>query len=434
MSQGALQMYNIDYRYLRPKKAMWLQRMYNTPFTLRQDLTIWTGEQATILPRRNVCVAPFLGGMGGVVDRNGKFVDLSANVNRIGGAYEAASADYRDEKVVFCGYMYPHWGHFLVESVTRLWYFLENDTSVDKYIFFVNEQEDRTIKGNYRQFFELLKIWDKVEFINRPTRFREVIVPEAGYLCMHYWSRQYIAIFDAIAENVIPDPSWTPLPKIFFTRSQFAKNSQYEFGLDSLDHFFSKNGYTILAPETLSLAQTIYYIRNADTVASISGTLPHNMLFGNDGQQLVVAERLVINVDHQVCVNQMRQLNAVHIDANFPIYTVDTQGPYMVGCNHILEQYARDNQLALPDGQYTSAAYRDQCFRQYMRSYQDNYRYRWHKESWYPEIADSLWEAYEDSYTYFKDYLDGNKPFLKEHYFQLHYIKQFIKRILKIRR
>ena len=58
-------MYSVDDRYLRPKKAMWLRRMYNTPLPQRNDLGLWTGESATILPRRNICIAPFLGGMGG---------------------------------------------------------------------------------------------------------------------------------------------------------------------------------------------------------------------------------------------------------------------------------------------------------------------------------------------------------------------------------
>lgn len=424
-------MHKIDYRYLRPKKAAWLQKMYEAPFPMRRELRLWRGEQATILPRRYYDSDHLTNGRGGVADRDGQYVELSANGSRLRGSYPVENADFRDEKVVYCGYMFQHWGHFLVESVTRLWYYLENDPTIDKYVFFLDENEERTINGNYREFFELLQIWNKLEFISRPTTYREVVVPESAYECMQYWSDKYIAIFDAVAANAAVDPAWTPLEKIYFTRSHFAKDSGYEFGMDSLDHFFSKNGYTILAPERISLSQMIYYIRNAAEVATISGTLPHNLLFGKNGQKLVVMERLVINVDHQVCVNQMRRLDAVHIDANFPLYTIDTHGPYMLGCNHILDRYAADNGLLPPDDYYTSEKYRDRCFKLYMRAYQDNYRYRWHKESWYPEIADSLWEAYEDTYPYFKEYLDGNKPCLPEHYFQLHYLKQFVKRLLR---
>jgi len=46
---------------------------------------------------------------------------------------------------------------------------------------------------------------------------------------------------------------------------------------------------------------------------------------------------------------------------------------------------------------------------------------------------DTIWEAYQDSYPYFQEYLDGNKPFLRQHYFQWHYFKQFIKRLIRRR-
>ena len=424
-------MHKIDYRYLRPKKAAWLERMFHTPFPCRDDLQVWQGENAVIFPRRSAGQAAYANGQGGVLDQAGAFVELSANPGRLGGTYPMEVTEAREETVVFCGYLYQHWGHFLVESTARLWYFLKNDPAVDRYVFFLDENMPRTVGGNFREFLELLGIWDKAEFIHKPVRYRKVIIPEPAYLCMQYWSEAYISVFDTVAQNVVPNPVWEKPDRIFFTRSHFAKDSGYEFGMDSLDHFFRKNGFAVLAPEKMSLSQMIFTIRNAETVATISGTLPHNMLFGNSGQKLLILERLVINVDHQVCVDQMRSLNAVRIDANFPIYTIDTHGPYMVGCNHILNRFAEDSGLLPPDAGYASEDYRAKCFKQYMRSYQDNYRYRWHKESWYPEIADSLWEAYEDSYGYFKDFLDGNRPFLREHYFQLHYWKQFIKRIIK---
>ena len=425
-------MYRIDYRYLRPKKAAWLKRMYATPFEEKQELALWQGKNATVLPLWEFPEdEDLLFGRGGVVEETGEYVPLSGIETRIMNRYPFENPVYRDEKVVYCGYLVNHWGHFLVEAVTRLWYALEQDPTVDKYVFFVDKGEERTVKGNYKAFFQLLNIWDKLELVNTPTTYREVIVPEISFQCMKFYSPKYLAVFDAIADNVTVDPSWERFDKIYFTRSQFAGNNNYEFGLEAFDDFYRRNGYAVLAPEKLPLEQMIYLIRGASEVASMSGSTPHNMLFASNGQKLTILERLVTNDDHQVCVNQMRQLSVTPIDANFQLYTVDFCGPYMLGCNHLFEQYRTDRGMAPPDQRFTSEKYRNACFRQYMRSYRSNYQYRWFMEDWYPEIADSLYEAYADNYPYFREFLDGDRPFLRSHYFQPHYWKAFLRRILR---
>lgn len=424
-------MMEVDYRYLRPKKAEWLKRMYNTPFTERQTLSVWRGKNATVLPLRASPNEGLLFGRGGVVDSDGNYVELSGIPTRIGKGYAFEDPVFRDEKVVYCGYLVNHWGHFLVEAVTRLWYALENDPTVDKYVFFLDEHQAREVGGNYREFFRLLNIWDKLEIIHTPTTYREVVVPEIAFRCMEFYSPKFLEIFDAAAGNISVDPGWVPADKIFFTRSSFAKGNHFEFGQECLDDFFRRNGYRVLAPESLSLSQMIFYIRGASQIATMSGSAHHNMLFAAPGQKLITLERFVINVDYQVSINQMRQLDVTSIDANFHLYTVDTVGPLMLGYNHILEQYIDDNGLLPPAEIYRSKRYRDKCFKAYMASYKDNYRYRWHMEPWYPVIADSLYEAYADNYPYFREYLDGERPFLPEHYFQFHYWKQFIKRLIR---
>lgn len=424
-------MHSVDYRYLRPKKAHWLQTMYDSPFEYRSELTLWHGQDAAILPLRNVSGDNLLFGRGGVVDQQGQYVPLSGIEGRIYGQYPYEGSDYRDAKVVFCGYLVNHWGHFLVEAVARLWYALEQDETIDKYVFFLNENETRTLKGNYLEFFKLLGIADKLELVSKPTVYREVIVPQMAFLRSSYFSPKFLELYDTIAERAVIDPTWKPYAKIYFTRSHFARENNYEFGLESLDDYFSRNGFQILAPERLSLSQMIYYLRNAQEVASMSGSTPHNMLFANNGQTLILMERLVMNNDFQVCINRMRELNVIPIDASFHLYPVDFCGPYFLGYNQILERYTLDHGLLPPQECYTSKAYRDRCFKQYMRSYHDNYQYRWFMADWYTEITDSIWEAYQDNYPYFREYLDGSKPFLKEQHFQWHYIKQAIKRLLR---
>lgn len=424
-------MCQINYQYLRPKKANWLETMYASSFPCQQELDVWTGVNATILPLREVPGDDVLFGRGGVLDERGQYVPLSGIPGRIQNSYSFENPVFQDTKVVYCGYLVNHWGHFLVEAVTRLWYALEQDETIDKYVFFVNEQEERTVKGNYKEFFVLLGIWDKLELVSTPTTYREVVVPQIAFQCMGYYSPQYLAVFDTIADNSPKDPSWESYEKIYFTRSHFAKENGYEFGLDSLDDYFIRNGFQILAPEKIPLSQMIFYLRNAKEIASMSGSTPHNMLFANNGQKLTIIERLVMNDDHQVCINRMRQLNVTPIDASFHLYPVDFCGPYFLGYNSILDRYTKDRNMSPPKGRYTSTAYRDQCFKQYMRSYHDNYRYRWFMADWYTEITDSIWEAYQDNYPLFRDYLDGNKPFLREQYFQWHYIKQALKHLLR---
>lgn len=421
----------IDYRYLRPKKAAFLKQWQEDPnFVQREDLTIWQGTNATILPLRRVEGDGFLFGRGGVVDRDGQYVGLSAIPRRVQLAYPFADPEYRDKKVVYCGYLVKHWGHFLVEAVARLWYFLERDETVDKYVFFLNENEQREVRGNYRMFLELLGIWDKLEFISRPTTYREVLVPELGFQCRHHWSRKFVNVYDTVAANVTVDPAWPIHEKLYYSRSQLQKGQGFEFGMEVLDDFYARNGYTILYPEKVPLDEMIHYIRNSSVVATLSGSLPHNMLFACNGQRLEIVERCVLNNDFQTNVNRMRQLQVTYIDATIPVYTTDMVGPFIMGYTDCLARFAADNGYYAPKAEFTSRKYLKKCFTAYMASYQDLYRYNWFMADWYAEHADYLHEGYLAGHQLFGDWLDGKRPFRWHHYFELHYFKQLIKRLI----
>ena len=98
-------MHTIDYTYLRPKKAEWLRRMYATPLELRKTLSVWQGNNATVLPLRRTVGEGLLFGRGGVIDNNGQYVPLSGFETRIMHDYPHDPPIYEDQKVVFCGYL-----------------------------------------------------------------------------------------------------------------------------------------------------------------------------------------------------------------------------------------------------------------------------------------------------------------------------------------
>ena len=49
-------------------------------------------------------------------------------------------------------------------------------------------------------------------------------------------------------------------------------------------------------------------------------------------------------------------------------------------------------------------------------------------------LGEKLGHSYSpELHAFFGDYLDGKRPFRWHHYFELHYFKQFVKRILGVK-
>ena len=412
----------INYSFLRPLKAAHLQKWYSDPFEKRNDLKVELYKNAKILPLKRIEGDNLLFGRGGVITENGKYVEQSAIKDRIQFSYEYSNCSFVDEKVVYCGYLVNQWGHFLTEAVARLWYFLKKDNdSIDHYVFFLQNNEKRVISKNYQEFFELLGIWDKVSFINSPTQYREVIVPELGYNRTAYYTEPFKDIFSKISNEALTKErkkTLTSYSKIFFSRSQIKNIRKKELGLDLLDNFFQKNGYKILYPEKISLSELLFYIKKADVIATSSGSVHHNILFAEDNKKIILIERNVINNEIQVDINRMKNLFVDYIDANIPIYPVHVgYGPFITAYNKYLEQYSIESGMNPPDTKYRSKRYLEKLFKGYMHSYINAYKFQWVMEDWYVKYADSLCEGYKDGFRYFGDFLTGRKPFCLERSF-----------------
>ena len=112
-------MYRLEEQYLRPKKAASLRKWHENHLEVREELQVWRGENATILPLRKDPELQF--GRGGVVDAQKQYVELSGIPLRIWNCYPVENPEYRDQKVVYGGDMINQWGHFLIEGVCRLW-------------------------------------------------------------------------------------------------------------------------------------------------------------------------------------------------------------------------------------------------------------------------------------------------------------------------
>ena len=137
----------INYSYMRPKKAEDLMMRYKDVSHYSGDLSVEIYDNAVALPCKKY---NGLFGKGGLIDSEGRLIEESVIPGIYSGVYKCDELEEKNETVVFCGYFINQWGHFLVEAVSRLWYFIQKDnTQIDKYVFVVGENEHRILKGNY---------------------------------------------------------------------------------------------------------------------------------------------------------------------------------------------------------------------------------------------------------------------------------------------
>jgi len=421
-----------EYSFLRPQKAEALKYRYST-FGKKESLTYQSFSNATILPLHKEIDDGLLFGLGGVI-ADGNFIKESGIEGRVGGYYPYNDCLSRNEKVVYCGAYIRHWGHFLIESVARLWYFLENDPSIDKYVFITKENHGEVPTGNYREFLELLGIIDKIEVISSPTAYREVIVPELGYSRTHYYTDQFKAVFDRVVANGLkkyehekeigPD-------LVFLSRSCFETAIKTECGLDMLDNYFSRNGYTILSPEKLRLCDQIWYLNNAEICAAESGTLPHNFLFCQDGKKVIVIERQTTVNETQTDIDQIKELNVTYIDGHFTIYpTKAGYGPYYLAYNDCFSAFTDKYHYIEPDNRYLKDAYHRKCLRKFFSYYKNQFGYQWGFEKWQLKYDYAYFEAYEDTLKTLGKWLSCGEPLYFVDCLKPHFLKIRIKKYL----
>lgn len=356
--------------FLRQRKAAYLALYHRAEFPRKKDLAVEKYQEAVILPLRRCVGDHLLFGRGGVVERSGKYVDLSGIEDRIEGGYDFEKPQYRDEKVVYCGYLILQWGHFLIEAVARLWYFLQQDDPAVRYVFFVEcGAGNIEVEGNYREFFRLLGILDRIEIISEPVQYREVMVPELAYGRMKYYTQEYKDIFNAIVDNAMDEGCGEKYSKVYLSRSRLERN---EFGTAMLDSLFTKNGFQVIYPETLPLKEMISILQNADTLACISGSTPHNALFMKDDGRLILIERCAMNNEIQADINRIKGLDVTYVDAHLFFLPVSYGGgPFLFYNTEQLKKFVEKSNWELPESDFCSNDYIRNCVEDYVKAYRE---------------------------------------------------------------
>lgn len=327
-----------DFKYVNPGNREELLEFVSKDFYKKEKLFVKCIKEGVVLPLKRSGPDGPLFGYGGVLDENGNYVIESAQLgngntrDRFNGKYEYDRANelYFDETVVYIGAFPEHWGHFLVDMVCRLWYFVEN-LHMNRIVYCSANQD---IDGVYLRFFNLLGIEkDRLMRIKEPSRFRKIIIPQTGYSVSNYFTDEYRSVFRKVISN-IPRMDLEPYERIYMSREHLKEAQDKEIGEKNIEFNFKMNGFHVLYMEELSLEEQIFYINNSKIIVALSGTLCHNILFSNNETKLILLNKTHMINNHQVLINQMMNNTVIWIDVyrepykHFPISY--GHGPFLI--------------------------------------------------------------------------------------------------------
>lgn len=305
----------------------------------------------------------------GVLNAQGEYVKESGMRNYSLGEYILpGEIKYMDCSVIYCGWLINHYGHFLLQSTTRLYAALDEKYK-DMKIVFVSKEKN--IADFIWQFLELLSInKDRVIIIDECTRFRNVICPSISSRYYLDFTDNFLLPFKQASSGISP----AKYKKVYLTRKYWHNSIGKCFGESEIEKLFENNGFKIIAPEKLSIKEQVAVFKGAEQIAGINGTSFHNAVFSNRNTTLIILNRNE-EFDSQYIVNEAVGCKWVVIKVHEnPLPVTHPHGPFIVGVTRYLEEFCHDNHFKMPNVKFFAFAYLKDFLMTYTEVYSnDNY-------------------------------------------------------------
>lgn len=269
--------------------------------------------EALIAPARKVTTVearPWCGrGLrGGVYNQHGQLVPSSGLVRNSEKLVHEARIEplaERDERVIFAGYNFSHFGHFLIESLARLWYL---DEAPEDYTRIAWARIDRKngaqeILPWQAEILALLRVNNPVEVIDQPTKFQKVVVPRPAAEFPGGFEPKMARFFERSGV------AYAPLPgrKIWLSRSKLEAKGKTR-NIEAVEIKLETAGWVIMHPQDLPIGEQVRRLSEAERVAGEEGSAFHLLLFiaGLSGMRVDILPRFETLSEMYWCIQRAK--------------------------------------------------------------------------------------------------------------------------------
>jgi hypothetical protein len=190
-----------------------------------------------------------------------------------------ARAQRFDHPVIYCGRLRAHWGHFLTETISRLWALSETGVPADAALLF-QDFGRRAVEFVYR-FFDHAGI-DRSRFLDLDsvTTLSEVFVPHPSFSLGGQSFRRHVQLPERVAEAICHDvPPQSDRP-VYLSRRLTANRQRQRIAAEKqLEDALERLGVRIVSPETLGYEDQVRLLNRHSVFIGCIGSAFHSLLY-----------------------------------------------------------------------------------------------------------------------------------------------------------
>lgn len=303
----------------------------------------------------NGILLPYKGEMngktsGGVVESDGKYVDLSGLHENHGCGYAPEGIVKKEKKAIYLGMWFPIWGHCITDNIKKLWFLktpeaqkLINDGADLVYIVMMSNRF--TLPQSFIDLLHCLNIEiSQLKQISTPTQYNAIYIPDNSLFRKGeeiFYTKEFLETRNDILCNV-PQSKNPTFDKIYFSRSRL-KNGKQDFGEKRIEDVFRYLGYKIIYPEKKSFAEQVALLQGCSHFAATEGSTSHNSLFCKTHTDVCLIRKGNYLNNYQPTINHINKLKVTYIDSHLSIFTDRNRvwnGPFFLYANNNLLHFA----------------------------------------------------------------------------------------------
>lgn len=238
--------------------------------------------------------------LGGVYSQSGDLlaasrmaqeVDQFASTDEPNIATSSVSVKRRIEIGVYLGWYVSHHGHFLIESLSRLWCAEKLADHPDvKFLFhFAGHNRGKGLHPDHVKILSLLSIPEhSVEFIDDWTTVDVLLMPTQAQSLNHYTHPDFASLYQHISGKVA-GPSDNDLPeKIYISRQNLNFFQNRPFNEVEIEGLMRDHGFEIIYPERMDIIDQIRTFANARVICGYLGSGLYNAVFCNENSHVIL--------------------------------------------------------------------------------------------------------------------------------------------------